>query len=687
MRSKVVFLILTILVLSSIEAFAAPLFGDVPDSHWARDAVANLAAKGLVEGYPDGTFKGDRAATRYELAMVIARFLAKNDQEHATFATKADLEELRKLVSEYLDELEAIGVRVTNLEEQCGRLDKRVTELERIRFYGSFESVWVAQSVGGDLPLVGTLLNPGIDWSTGRLLTSGTGLSALARLGVQASIAPEIDAGSEFAAYTSMGDPVVDQYWGVAPPYLSNPFLAAGTPAIMGDVQGLNNRPWTRMVLDNFWTIHKPSRTKVVCGAFTPELIDRSILAGPKNPNIHSPEFLPFYGAKVSSYKEGRLLSWEAATSRLPQDSNGPTNYNTWMAAANMAFNFDRGKISLDFLRAVNEMNSFGGIQGVGIIPIPLARSWVDSRTNLLRNFVGPQSQNSFAFKGEYKFSPEVRFEGELASTEYNPDTSGINFSTTSSGSLARAGLFCTFKERLKLNLSYVSVSATYDPFLLQYQIPPAFPVLLPYATYYSNYWQLHDSYMYPSNRQGLAFNGSYRWENTEFSANWGSLEQVAASTPGQMQTPGNVEPLFPTLQGGGTEKGKVNNWGVGLSHTFPCKLNAFLQYYNYGILRSSGFALDDMNVSENLCTAGLSIPVGRKMTLFGNYTVFGLKGNVGLFDQDYRQDIPAIGAGYKFSEGSDIKMSYRLFYLKNYAIAGSDWRAHQTMMEYKMSF
>ena len=53
-------------------AFSAPLFGDVPDEHWARDAVANLAAKGLVEGYPDGTFKGDRAATRYEMAMVIA---------------------------------------------------------------------------------------------------------------------------------------------------------------------------------------------------------------------------------------------------------------------------------------------------------------------------------------------------------------------------------------------------------------------------------------------------------------------------------------------------------------------------------------------------------------------------------------------------------------------------------------
>ncbi|MFX8106576.1 S-layer homology domain-containing protein, partial [Acinetobacter baumannii] len=70
-------------------AMSAPMFPDVPDM-WAKDAVAALAAKGILEGYPDGTFKGDRAATRYEVAMIVARLLAKMEQEHATFATKAD---------------------------------------------------------------------------------------------------------------------------------------------------------------------------------------------------------------------------------------------------------------------------------------------------------------------------------------------------------------------------------------------------------------------------------------------------------------------------------------------------------------------------------------------------------------------------------------------------------------------
>ena len=61
-------------------AFAAPLFPDVPENHWARDAVATLAAKGIVEGYPDGTFKGDRNATRWEVAMMVARLLGQMEQ-------------------------------------------------------------------------------------------------------------------------------------------------------------------------------------------------------------------------------------------------------------------------------------------------------------------------------------------------------------------------------------------------------------------------------------------------------------------------------------------------------------------------------------------------------------------------------------------------------------------------------
>lgn len=126
---------------------AAPMFPDVPDM-WAKDAVAALAAKGILEGYPDGTFKGDRAATRYEVAVIVARLLARMEQEHATFATRADLDDVRKLVTQLREELDALGVRVQSLEDNVGKLDRRVTELERITFYGSLDARFASIQIG-----------------------------------------------------------------------------------------------------------------------------------------------------------------------------------------------------------------------------------------------------------------------------------------------------------------------------------------------------------------------------------------------------------------------------------------------------------------------------------------------------------------------------------------------------------
>ncbi len=70
-----------VLVVALMAGMAAPAmanpFADVPEDHWAYDAVSKLAAVGLVEGYPDGTYGGTRMMTRYEAAMVFARTLAR----------------------------------------------------------------------------------------------------------------------------------------------------------------------------------------------------------------------------------------------------------------------------------------------------------------------------------------------------------------------------------------------------------------------------------------------------------------------------------------------------------------------------------------------------------------------------------------------------------------------------------
>ena len=85
--------------------YAANPFSDVPAGHWAYDAVNKLAAEGVVEGYPDGTYGGDRLMTRYEMAQITAKAMAKG--------ANAD-----KLAAEFADELDSLGVRVANLEKK-----------------------------------------------------------------------------------------------------------------------------------------------------------------------------------------------------------------------------------------------------------------------------------------------------------------------------------------------------------------------------------------------------------------------------------------------------------------------------------------------------------------------------------------------------------------------------------------
>ncbi len=87
-------------------AYAANPFSDVPAGHWAYDAVNKLAAEGVVDGYPDGTYGGDKLMTRYEMAQIVAKAMSKGAN-------------VDKLAAEFADELDSLGVRVANLEKKA----------------------------------------------------------------------------------------------------------------------------------------------------------------------------------------------------------------------------------------------------------------------------------------------------------------------------------------------------------------------------------------------------------------------------------------------------------------------------------------------------------------------------------------------------------------------------------------
>ena len=91
---------------------AANPFADVPADHWAYDAVTQLAKDGVIEGYGDGSYRGDQQITRYEMAQMVARAMAKTD------VSAADKAAIDKLAAEFSDELTSLGVRVANLEKR-----------------------------------------------------------------------------------------------------------------------------------------------------------------------------------------------------------------------------------------------------------------------------------------------------------------------------------------------------------------------------------------------------------------------------------------------------------------------------------------------------------------------------------------------------------------------------------------
>ena len=121
MKKSLVSALTTALVMgaASTTFAAANPFEDVPADHWAYDAIAQLAADGVIEGYGDGTYRGDQEITRYEMAQMIARAMAKGGGDKAL---------IDKLAAEFADELNNLGVRVAALEKK----------VDNVKWYGLF---------------------------------------------------------------------------------------------------------------------------------------------------------------------------------------------------------------------------------------------------------------------------------------------------------------------------------------------------------------------------------------------------------------------------------------------------------------------------------------------------------------------------------------------------------------------
>ena len=111
-KTKTLLTLAMVMGISSHTMAATNPFVDVPEDHWAYDAVAQLASEGIIEGYGDDSFKGNRNITRYEMAQMVAKAMAKN-------TSGADKALVDKLAAEFAEELNNLGVRVSNLERNA----------------------------------------------------------------------------------------------------------------------------------------------------------------------------------------------------------------------------------------------------------------------------------------------------------------------------------------------------------------------------------------------------------------------------------------------------------------------------------------------------------------------------------------------------------------------------------------
>ena len=143
-------------------AYAANPFSDVPAGHWAYDSINKLAAAGVIEGYGDSTFGGDKLMTRYEMAQIVAKAMAKGAN-------------VDKLAAEFADELDNLGVRVANLEKKADNV--KVTGELRYKYMSkdkdadeangnckSFENdlrsrIWINGQINDDWSYTGMLEN------------------------------------------------------------------------------------------------------------------------------------------------------------------------------------------------------------------------------------------------------------------------------------------------------------------------------------------------------------------------------------------------------------------------------------------------------------------------------------------------------------------------------------------------
>lgn len=601
--SLVTILLLAVLAGGSLAAPLEPLTGQ------GSDAVSLLRAWGLVEGYPGAGFRGARATSRYETALVLARALAKLEATNKSFLTADQLQTLREIRNEYQEELVALGVRTDSVGEDLRRLDERVSERERILFSGEFSSRYVGQSftnTGNTVSgpgganydaLVGALgganflphgplgILPVIDYGNGRPLTNGTGFTSTLFLDMNILLKENWQADLRLFARTNQGNQLIDAVWGTPAPYLANPFT--GTTGL-NDRQGRDRTPFTTAGFESL-NVSNGEDMLFTLGRFEPKILNPTVFPTPVNPNPNGPDVLGGFGLR--GWAEFDSVAVELFGTKLPDGNLEPSGplYDTNALGGSVQYFRDNLTVNANFLRVSNEssqglplvvgqvgpfngttgalyanwvnppdyfVNQLGGVgspfvAGSGTVsdkrPVPgLANSDAFNRQATL----GPQAQTSVGVSALWEPGNWTVL-ADYALSQYRPNKNSDYSVTDSLWRLGAERIF--FDEALKLGLEYRYTGPSYDPFVLSFPTTvtgtPVFRAYhrLPSFDQFWHLYSLHNTADFPHNRKGFWIDTEWRYDpDGVVRFQYRNLQQVRSSLQNIRFSQGSAGPNLP---------------------------------------------------------------------------------------------------------------------------------------------
>ncbi len=700
--------ILFLSLLSVLPVLADP-FSDVPQGHWAYDAVQMLEEKGLVEGYPDGLFKGERPMTRYEMAMIVARVIAKLEQVQSSipempdlsvYATKTDLEAINKLIKEYGNELDALGVRVTNVEDTLGKLSGRVEGLERIKVSGTFESVGItagASPESGNVSGPGTPdpnshnIRPGFDRYLNPIgeafkLVDGSALVSRLDLTVTAKLADKLKGGGNLIAYSAFGDKRLIECWGAMVPYNSTGVTSIWNQNFQANMGTL----WVDSDLENWdftikfgeYNLNKVSknlfygqRSIIGLGGRDVYPLEGINITG----KLYKTVDMEFFMARNSNvfrrvndhsiYALGNPYNDGAGSIRmLTNGTTDPGLYDNYMYGAWFGYDYEKVfHIEGAFLRIYDDYANH---------PAPSTLSY----------YQDPRETKYFGFKGHYNIKENIKIYGEFAGTRFNMNMNNGE-TPTGKGYLGNIGAQVKL-DNLQFYGEYDYTAPNYDPFSYHQTWLRAYT-----DGYHAGWdWKYGQRWgnavrfgKFRANRQGFEGGLSYKFEKGDVYGDFSYLKQIEPTRNTLDENNFNIDPLTglnrantygnqdSIFRYASDSKGSEIYLRVGGRYD-ACEKIHIWGMYDYENFQRDYAAATVGRVSDNktdysyhFVNTGVTYDLTDNFSVQGNleyYKAKGIKDNGGNIEES--QLIPGVSTQYRFSDTTSWILDYKFYSVKD---------------------